>query len=57
MDSFIKIATVKVMDKKFKDNMIAMFNMGGYNIVQDPEYEEDIDVVIRVEDEEETSFS
>lgn len=38
MDNFRKIATVEVVDPKFKDNMITMFNMGGYNIVQHPEY-------------------
>lgn len=53
MDSFRKIATVEVVDPKFKDNIITMFNMGGYNIVQHPEYKEEIDVVIRVEEEEE----
>lgn len=58
IDSFIEVATVEVVDPKFKDNMITMFNMGGYNIVQHPEYEEEMDVVIRVEDEEaETPFN
>lgn len=53
MDSFIKVATVEVVNLKFKDNIITMFNMGGYNIVQHPEYKEEMDVVIRVDKEEE----
>lgn len=45
MDSFIKVAEIKILASQSKEDVINMFKANGYKIVRDPEFWNEFDVV------------